>query len=93
MRVSILFYHEQSESNMPSLVAPGKVAMCRARQREHEPDEWSETVMKRSDKDSSPGVFSLYETDDNSFTPLTPGAVRSTLGSARPSLGQDLRYA
>ena len=28
VRVNILFDHEQSESNMPSLVAQGKVAMC-----------------------------------------------------------------
>ena len=28
VRVSIPFDHEQSESNMPSLIALGKVAMC-----------------------------------------------------------------
>ncbi len=39
----------RSESNMPSLIALGKVAMCRARQREHEPDEWSEAAIIRSE--------------------------------------------
>ena len=73
--------------SLPSLLAEGKVASTEPFSKGGcEPDEWSVTVMKRSDKDSLPGFIFSYEAVDVCFTPLTLSVGRAFGALRRTSL-------